>query len=195
MVVLEMLQERLRGDTVDRISARIGADPDTTSNAIETAVPLLLTAIADNLNDHDRAPSLATAVSEDHDGSILDDVPGYVTRVESGTGAEVLRHLLGGRRLTVERGLSQITGLAVSKVGHLLTMLAPLVMGALGRAKRERGLNQRGLATVVTVEQEQLKQSAPSVMSMVRRILGRNKGGSIMNDVRGMLGKTFGRKL
>jgi hypothetical protein len=194
MVVLEMLQERLRGDAVDRISTRIGADPDTTGNAIETALPLLLTAIADNLNDHDRARSLATAVSEDHDGSILDDVPGYVTRPESETGAGILRHLLGRRRLTVERGLSQLTGLAVSKVGYLLTMLAPLVMGALGRAKRERGLNQRGLATVLTVEQEQLKQSAPRVMSLLGRILGRDKDGSIMNDVRGMLGKTFGIK-
>jgi hypothetical protein len=92
--------------------------------------------------------------------------------------------------LTVERGLSQLTGLAVHKAGQLLTMLAPLVMGALGRAKRELGLNQRGLVTVLTVEQEQLEQSAPASMGRLRRILGRTDG-SIMSNVRGMLGKTF----
>jgi hypothetical protein len=194
MVVLEMLEERLSGDVVDRISDRIGADPTTTSKAIDTAVPLLLTAMADNLHDRDQARSLATAVSEDHDGRILDDVPGYVSRARSGVGAGILRHLLGRRRLAVESGLSQVTGLAVHKVGHLLTMLAPLVMGALGRAKRELGLNQRGLTTVLTVEQEQFKQSAPGVMGRLRRILGRTKDRSMVDDVRGMMGKTFGSK-
>ena len=194
MVVLEMLEERLSGVVVDQISDRIGADPTTTSKAIDTAVPLLLTAMADNLNDGDHARSLATAVSEDHDGRILDDVPGYVRRTRSGVGAGILRHVLGRRRLAVESGLSQVTGLAVHKVGHLLTMLAPLVMGALGRAKRELALNQRGLATVLTVEQEQFKQSAPGVMGRLRRILGRTKDESTMRDVRGMMGKTFGSK-
>jgi hypothetical protein len=194
MVVLEMLEERLSGDVVDQISDRIGAEPDTTSSAIQTAVPLLLTAIADNLNDQDQIRSLVTAVSEDHDGTILDDVPGYVSHARSGVGAGILRHVLGRRRLAVESGLSQVTGLAVHKVGHLLTMLAPLVMGALGRAKRELGLNQRGLATVLTVEQEQFKQSAPGAMGLLRRILGRTKDRAMMRDVRGIMGKTFGSK-
>jgi hypothetical protein len=194
MVVLEILEERLSGDVVNRISDQIGADPATTSNAIETALPLLLTVMADNLNDQTQARSLAIAVSEDHDGRILDDVPGYVSHARSSVGAGILRHLLGQRRLDIERRLGQVTGLAVHKVGQLLTMLAPLVMGAVGRAKRELGLNQRGLATVITVEQEQLKQWAPAVMGRLRRILGRTKDESLVHNTRGMLGKTFGRK-
>jgi hypothetical protein len=117
-----------------------------------------------------------------------------VSRVRSGVGAAILRHLLGPRRLTIERRLSQVTGLAVHKVGQLLTMLAPLVMGALGRAKRELGLNQRGLTTVLTVEQEQLKQWAPGLVGRLRRILGRTKNDFMEQNVRGMLGKTFGHK-
>jgi hypothetical protein len=194
MAVLEMLQERLSDEAVDRISTRIGADAGTTSSAIDNALPLLLTAMADNLNDQEHLQALAGAVAEDHDGSILDDVPGYVDRAESGSGRGILRHVLGGRLLAVERGLSQVTGLAVSKASQLLSMLAPLVMGALGRARRERGLNQRGLATMLTIEQEQLQQSAPRVMSRLRRILGQPRDGSIMENVRGMLGKTFGSK-
>jgi hypothetical protein len=192
MVVLEMLEERLNDEVVDRISNRIGSDPDTTSSAIDSALPLLLTAMADNINNQNQAQSLATAVSEDHDGSILEDVPGYVSRAGGRAGAGILHHVLGRRRLTVESGLSQVTGLAVHKVGQLLTMLAPLVMGALGRVKRELGLNQRGLVTVLAVEQEQLEQSAPGAMGRLKRILGRTNDGSIMDNVRGMLGKTFG---
>jgi hypothetical protein len=194
MVVLEMLQERLSDDAVDRISTRIGADADITGSAINSALPLLLTAMADNLNDEEHLQALAAAVAEDHDGSILDDVSSYVDRDERGSGRGILRHVLGGRLLRVERGLSQVTGLAASKAGQLLTLLAPLLMGALGRAKRERGLNQRGLATVLTIEHEQLEQSAPGVMGRLRWILGQPQDGSIMENVRGMLGKTFGSK-
>jgi hypothetical protein len=194
MLVLEMLQERLSDDAVDRISTRIGADADITGSAINSALPLLLTAMADNLNDEEHLQALAAAVAEDHDGSILDDVSSYVDRDERGSGRGILRHVLGGRLLRVERGLSQVTGLAASKAGQLLTLLAPLLMGALGRAKRERGLNQRGLATVLTIEHEQLEQSAPGVMGRLRWILGQPQDGSIMENVRGMLGKTFGSK-
>jgi hypothetical protein len=194
MVVLEMLEERLNGEVVDRISGRVDADPVTVTNAIGTAVPLLLTAIADNVSNQDEARALATAVSQDHDGGILDDVPGYVSRARTGAGAGILRHLLGPGRQTVEKRLSEATGLAVNKAGQLLAMLAPLVMGALGRAKRELGLNQRGLATVLTVEREQLRQSAPGVVGRLRRILGRTRGEFMAHNLRRIAGKTFGRK-
>lgn len=194
MALLEMLQGRLGGDTVNRISRQIGADPGTTGNAIDAALPLLLSAMARNSSDPIQAHSLATAVSEDHDGTILDDVPGYLNRSASGPGAGILRHVLGGRQRTVETGLSQTTGLDAGKVGQLLTVLAPLVMGAVGRTQRERGLDAGGLSTLLTGEQEHLKQSAPGVMGALSRFLDRDQDGSVMDDVGGMLGKAFGGK-
>src|SRR4051812_41983671 len=141
MSLLEMLQQRLGGPAVDQISRRIGADPGTTGNAIDAALPLLLTALARNAGDGAKAQSLSTAVTKDHDGSVLDDVPGYINGADSGLGAGILRHVLGGKQQTVQTGLGQATGLDSAKAGQLLTMLAPLVMGALGRAKQEKGLD------------------------------------------------------
>jgi hypothetical protein len=86
-----------------------------------------------------------------------------------------------------------VTGLDAAKAGTLLTMLAPLVMGALGRTKRENGLDAGGLATVLTGEQEHLKQSAPGVMGALGRFLDSDGDGSVMDDVSGMLSKAFKR--
>lgn len=194
MALLQMLQERLAGDTVQHISRQIGADPGTTGNAIDAALPLLLTALARNAGNPDQAHALATALSKDHDGSVLDDIPGAISRAGSGPGAGILRHVLGGREQSVQNGLSQVTGLDAGKAGQLLTMLAPLVMGALGRTRREGNLDARGLSTVLTGEQEQLKQSAPGVMGALSRFLDQNNDGSVMDDVSGMLGKAFGGK-
>jgi hypothetical protein len=193
MALLDMLQQRLGGDAVNQISNRIGADPGTTGNAIDAALPLLISAMARNAGDTNQAQSLARAVSDDHDGSILDDVPGYVGRASEKPGAGILRHVLGGRQQAVQQGLSQATGLDAGKAGTLLTMLAPLVMGAIGRTQRENGLDAGGVSTLLTGEQEHLKQSAPGVMGALSRFLDQDSDGSVMDDVSGLLGKAFRR--
>jgi hypothetical protein len=193
MALLEMLQQRLGGDVVHQISSRLGADPGTTGNAIDAALPLLLGAMARNNASGQNAQALANAVSKDHDGSILDDVQGYVSRGDTSTGSGILGHILGGRQQTVQNGLSQTTGLEPGKVGQLLTMLAPLVMGAVGRTTRDNKLDAGGLSTMLTGEHEHLKQSAPGVMGALGRFLDHDNDGSVMDDVGGMLGKAFGR--
>lgn len=193
MSLLELLQQQLGGQAVDRISQKLGADRGTTGNAIDAALPLLLSAVARNASNPDQAQSLERAVSQDHDGSILNDVPGFINRAESGPGAGILNHVLGDRQQTVQNGLSKATGLDTGKTAQLLMMLAPLVMGALGRAKQERNLDAGGLSTLLAGENEHLKESAPGVMGALSRFLDRNNDGSVMDDVSGMIGKAFGR--
>jgi hypothetical protein len=193
MSLLELIQQQLGGQAVDNISQKLGADRGTTGNAIDAALPLLLSAVARNASNPDQAQSLERAVSQDHDGSILNDVPGFINRAESGPGAGILSHVLGDRQQTVQNGLSQATGLDTGKTAQLLMMLAPLVMGALGRAKQERNLDAGGLSTLLAGENEHLKESAPGVMGALSRFLDRNNDGSVMDDVSGMIGKAFGR--
>jgi hypothetical protein len=193
MSLLDMVQQQLGGQAVNHISRKLDADPGTTGSAINAALPLLLSAVARNSTSGQQAQSLDRAVSEDHDGSILDDVPGYLGRSEASQGAGILRHVLGGRQQAVQSGLSQATGLDTGKTGQLLAMLAPLVMGAVGRAKQERGLDSGGLSTMLAGEQEQLKDSSPGVMGALGRFLDQDNDGSVMDDVSGMLGKAFGR--
>ncbi|HEX5576206.1 MAG TPA: DUF937 domain-containing protein [Gemmatimonadales bacterium] len=193
MSLLELLQQQLGGRAVDNISQKLGADRGTTGNAIDAALPLLLSAVARNASNPDQAQSLERAVSQDHDGSILNDVPGFINRAESGPGAGILSHVLGDRQQTVQNGLSKATGLDTGKTAQLLMMLAPLVMGALGRAKQERNLDAGGLSTLLAGENEHLKESAPGVMGALSRFLDRNQDGSVMDDVSGMIGKAFGR--
>jgi hypothetical protein len=192
--LLEMLQSRLEGDVVNRIGNRIGADPGTTSNAIDAALPLLISALAHNSQNPTQARSLDTAVAQDHDGSILDDIAGHVNRPDEQAGSGILRHLLGGSQQTVQTGLSRATGLDANKVGSLLTVLAPIVMGALGRAKQQNGLDASGLSGMLNTEQQRLKESAPGVMGALSQLLDRNKDGSMMDDVGGMLSQALGNR-
>ena len=188
MSLLDMLQQRLGGDAVNQISKQLGTDPATTQTAIAAALPMLVGALARNARDPGKAGALANALGR-HDGSVLDDVAGYLGRGDTGDGDGILGHVLGGKKETVQTGLGQAAGLDPAKAGTLLAMLAPLVMGALGKAQREKGLDPGGLAGMLGSEQQRAADAAPGVMGMLSSFLDRDHDGSVMDDIGGMLGK------
>jgi hypothetical protein len=188
MSLLDMLQQRLGGDAVNQISKQLGTDPATTQTAIAAALPMIVGALARNAQDPGKAGALANALGR-HDGSVLDDVAGYLGRGNTGDGDGILGHVLGGRKETVQTGLGQAAGLDAAKAGTLLAMLAPLVMGALGKAQREKGLDTGGLAGMLGSEQQRATDAAPGVMGMLTSLLDRDHDGSVMDDIGGMLGR------
>jgi hypothetical protein len=136
----DMLEQMLGGQA-DQIGARIGADPARTQTAITAALPALLAG-----PQQQAAPGtgLEQAVAQDHDGSILDDLPGYLQgtanlnpRTTNGQG--ILDHVLGDQQQPVQHALSAKTGLSMDSIAQLLPILAPIVMGMLGRQARTQG--------------------------------------------------------
>lgn len=195
MSMLDMLQERLGGDAVRQISQRLGTDPGTTQSAIAAALPMLVGGLARNAQDPAQAGSLANALQRDHDGSILDNVAGYLGGSQPGAdGAGILGHIFGGRTGVVEQGVSQASGLEPGKTSMLLSMLAPLVMGALGRSARERGVDPGGLASMLGGERERAAQQAPGgLRGMLSSFLDKDHDGSVVDDIGGMISKGLGR--
>lgn len=146
--VLDDLEQTITPDRVERISARIGADPQRTKTAIDDALPLLLGALSAEASDPDTAPGLRRALAEDHDGSLIDELDQYLGGRVSGRradGAGILRHTLGARQAAAEEALATRSGLDLGAIGPLLQMLAPIVLGMLGRKGRQQGGGDFGL--------------------------------------------------
>jgi hypothetical protein len=186
-----LLEDALGGNTVDQISQTIGADQSTTSSAIQAALPLLLGGLARNSQSEAGAESLFGALGRDHDGSVLDDPGSLVSNYESGSGLGILGHIFGGQQNRVEQGVSQASGLDMSKVMPLLAILAPVVMGALGRTQREQGLGAGDLAGLLGGATQQSASNSP-LMGVLSQVLDRNQDGSAVDDVMGMLGGFLG---
>ncbi len=196
MSLVEVLMQQLGGGTASQIGRQLGVDESQASKAIAGALPMLLGGLARNAQQSGGADALLGALDRDHDGSVLDDLAGYVSAGGSGHGDGILGHVFGGNRQTVESGLGQMTGLDQGKAGQLLAMLAPVVMGALGKQRRQEGLDARGLGSLLRREQEQAPAEAGQAMGMVGKLLDRDGDGSFTDDVAslgaGMLGKMFG---
>ncbi|HUR93788.1 MAG TPA: DUF937 domain-containing protein [Gemmatimonadales bacterium] len=193
MSMLDMLQQRLGNEAaVKQIGAQLGTDTGTTQSAIAAALPMLVGALARNAQDPAQAGALSTALSKKHDGSILDNVSGHLGQRQFSDGEGILGHVLGGRKDSVATGLGQVAGLDAGKATMLLSMLAPLVLGALGKAQRDGGLDAGGLAGMLGGERQRAADAAPGVMGMLGKFLDRDGDGSVMDDIGGMLGK-FGK--
>ncbi len=192
--ILDTLSAHLDDNALRQISSRLGTDQGATSRAIAAAVPLLLGALAHNAAQGDGAQRLNEAIARDHDGSVLNDVPGALQTAPLSGGEAILGHVLGDRRDLAEQAVARSSGLDLAKAGPLLATLAPLVLGALGRVRRDRGLDANGLAGLLGGEREALATSAPGAMGAVSRLLDRNQDGSVLDDVGGLLGSLFGKR-
>jgi hypothetical protein len=186
-----LLEDALSGDTVSQISQTIGADENTTSSAIQSALPILLGGLAQNSSTDHGAESLYGALERDHDGSVLSDLGGLLNGYQTGDGAGILGHIFGGQQSRVEQGVSQASGLDMSKVAPLLAILAPLVMGALGRTQREAGVGAGDLAGLLGGATQQMGSNSP-LMGVLGQILDRNQDGTAVDDVMGMIGGFLG---
>ena len=136
--LLDSLADQLQPETIHQMSAQIGASPHQTTAAIETALPLLLGQLERNSATPQGANALLGALDRDHDGSILDDLAGFLGSGPSTSDARSVDHIFGGKKATVESAVARRSGLDGGQVMKLLAMLAPLVLGILGKQSRQQ---------------------------------------------------------
>ncbi len=195
MSILEMLSQQLGSSAIKQISQQLGTDPSTASKAVAGALPMIVSALARNASKPGGADALHKALEKDHDGSVLDNIGSLLGGSQGGAGNAILRHVLGGQRNTVESGLGRATGLSAGSTGQLLSMLAPLVMGALGKQQRQGGLDSGGLADLLGGERRRVEKADPGVAGMLTSFLDADGDGKISDDVAkmgvGLLGKLF----
>jgi hypothetical protein len=215
--IMDVIRAHLDRATLERLGERVGADPSTVERAASMALPLLVGGLSRNVNDAPQGrSSLNAALERDHDGSLLDDLgallrggglgglAGAVGGMLGGGQARaaspkathgdgILRHVLGDRRGAVEEGTARASGLDRGQVGSLLSALAPMLMSALGKVKRERQLDEEGVAQLVEAERRDLERATPMAHEGdLRRILDDASSGDEVATWADRLGSALG---
>jgi len=180
--ILDMLSGQLGGQALEMIRGELGADRSQVEKAVPATLGSLMTGLARNAQSSAGASALASALSKDHDGSILDNLSSVLSTAEQGPGAGILGHVFGGKQGAVQSALGQSTGLDAGSIGKLLTMLAPLVMGALGKEQRQGGLDPSDLGGLLQQEQRSAVRQAPE-LGMLGSLLDADGDGDIKDDV------------
>ncbi|MBO6576018.1 MAG: DUF937 domain-containing protein [Rhodothermales bacterium] len=115
-------------------------------------------------------------------GGLLGAAAGAALSSRTTNGAGILKHIFGGRLGKVEHMVSKASGLDAGQASKLLMMLAPIVMGALGRLKKERELDAGGLAGLLGGERETLANRQPELGGFMA-MLDSDGDGDVKDDV------------
>ena len=187
--IVKQVLSSLAGQGVSRLAGRIGADESATESALSAVVPLLVSALAGNASRPEGAHSLQQALDRDHDGSILQNLGGFLENPEAANGAGILRHVLGTRQDSVTRGLARSTNLQQDQIGQLLQIAAPLVMGLLGKQTRSDGVDENSLPNFLGRQSRSARKADPGLAGMLTSLLDADRDGSALDDVIGALGR------
>jgi hypothetical protein len=191
--LFDLITSQIQSRDIDAIARQVGVDQDSAMKVVAGALPAMLSGLAKNAQDSAGAASLAGALERDHDGSVLEDVAGFLGGSEaSSAGAGILRHVFGSRQGSMESALGQMSGMDAGSAGQILAMVAPLLMGLLGREKSARGLDAGALAEMLGAERQVAKQRAPQAMDMLGGLLDSDGDGQVMDDLAGIGGSLLG---
>lgn len=201
--ILDLLGSQLDASTLARLGSQVGATPEQTSAAVSAALPALLGALHRNSSTPHGEAALGAALDRDHDGSILDNLGSLLGGGPSSSDVRSLGHIFGQREGNVADAVASRSGLDRGQVMQILAMLAPLVLGALSRARQRGGApagagaggSGGGLGDILGAALGQLRQGGGGgggLGSILGGMLDRNHDGSFLDDILGDGGQPSG---
>jgi hypothetical protein len=179
MSLLDMVQQHLGPDEIQQISQHIGADPSTTSNAIQAALPMIVGGMAHTAQQPDGASAIENAVANHAPADMLGglgNLGGLLAGAAGGAGGGLLDSILGRHTATVQNGVQTATGLDSTKVKALLAMLAPVVMAAIAKHQASQPSDsQGGLGSILqqAASHAQQNESSSQTGGVLGQILGK----------------------
>lgn len=190
----DLLGQQQGSQAVNEISNTVGAEPNMVNSAIQMALPALINGLANNAQTPQGAESLNNALNQ-HDGGILDSfggLSGLAGAILSGgqpatpqlNAGGILGHILGGNQGQVTQQISNQSGLNMGQVAQILMVLAPIVMGYLGKQKQQNHLDAGGLSEMLGQQQQQIQQTEQG--GFLQNMFDGDGDGSITDDIASM---------
>lgn len=199
MSLLDLLTGNTGNQVAQQAENKFGVSKTQILALLAVAAPLVISYLRNKSQDAKEAETLNNALDKDHDGSILDDVSQANARQNEG--GSILSHIFGSDKNTVENNLSQNTGISIDKIGPILSMLAPVIMGYIGREKQQNNVGAGGigdlLGGILGNAQSQSQASNDPLSNILGSVLGgdsKSSGGGIGDLLGGILGGNDNKK-
>lgn len=183
--LLDILNSDLGKSLVSNTSSQLGQDKSKTASALSTALPLILGAMKNNASTPQGAQGLLGALSNKHDGSLLNNIGGLLGNSDVlNDGAGILGHVFNGKEQNVAKAVSAKSGMDTSSSMDLLKMAAPFVMAYLGKQTRQQNVtDENGIGNLIG---GLLGGGAQKEQSLITKILDANGDGNVIDDIIGM---------
>ncbi|WP_265428573.1 DUF937 domain-containing protein [Chryseobacterium sp. YIM B08800] len=195
MSLIDLLTGNTGNQVAEKAENKFGISKNQILALLAVATPLVISYLRNKSQDNKEAEALNNALDKDHDGSILDDTSQLEARQSEG--GSILSHVFGSEKGNVENQLSQNTGISINKIGPILAMLAPVIMGYIGKEKQQNNVGAGGLGDllggILGGAQTQAQQQPSSPLNdILGSVLGGGQSQSSGNPLNDILGSVLG---
>ena len=201
MNLMDLLQWQLSDGVISGMDNQLGiGNTEKTNVAANAAISILMSALNKNSSNNNAMSGLLGALDKDHDGGILDDLMGMLSgniqpqNQRTMNGAGILGHLLGGSQNNAVSALTKMTGLDNNQSINMLSKVAPLVLGVLGRVKKQKQMDGSQLKDFLQSSQQQFEQKNTNA-NVFTKLLDQDGDGNVMDEVASMGMKMLGNFL
>jgi hypothetical protein len=158
-----VVMQLLTPEVIEKIASFLGLDRTATQKAAGGAIPALLAGLSDLVATPNGTSQLSRLLSQQPGGSPTDLLRNTSPQGLAETGANMLSGLFGGRTMdTMAQVVGKFAGIGDSGGKSLLSVLGPIVLGALGQQQRSAGLDADGLASLLRSQKDQITAAIPS---------------------------------
>jgi hypothetical protein len=166
MNLVSLAMQFLTPDMIGRIASGLGLDKGLAGKAISAALPSILAGIVGSSAKPDGLKALTSALGN-QDPGLLGSLAGMLGGSNQSSlisnGSSMLSGLLGGSATGALAGaVAKFAGIGDGPAKSLLGMLAPVVMGTIGKQQQSAGLDAGGLAKMLMGQKDNIASAMPS---------------------------------
>jgi OOP family OmpA-OmpF porin len=178
--ILDSVMSMLGPNVVGPVASQLGESTDTVQRGLQTGSAAMLAGLAAKVGQPGFLSQIFGLITNPANtpgalSSLTSNLGGLASGAAASPmgslGSQFLSSIFGSNLSTVTDTLGRSTGLASNKVGTLLTMAAPLLLGVLGQHVRQDGLSAADLGNT-------LKTEAPTFQRFLPAGLGSMFGGA-----------------
>ena len=184
--LFDLLSSQVGGEVLRKIGGFLGESEANTQSAVNSGLSTILGGLMNKASTPSGAGDLFELLNRDkHDGGILDNLLDLVGGGNSTSGlismgGPILKYLFGNKLGGIFDLISGGSGISGKSATSLLSMLAPIVLGMLGKQKNKLGLDAFGLAKLLLGQKDIIKKYAPAGLA---GLLGLNSFDSLADNM------------
>jgi hypothetical protein len=177
--LVSYVMQFLTPDMVGRIASALGLNRSDAQSGVTAAVPALLAAFSGLADKPGGAQSLVNTIKQQ--SGVADNFASMIGGSNQASfierGSSLLTSLLGSHdSASLASAVGRFAGLGQTRATSMLGMLAPLVMGLIGKQIGTRGIDVGSLTSLLASQRDQIAQSLPAGMGQMLESAGLSGG-------------------
>jgi OmpA-OmpF porin, OOP family len=181
--LLDTIKSQIGSELIEKAANFVGEEGSVTKKTLELIMPALLGGITQQAKEPNAVAALLSNFKEGgHDGSIFDTVGnllggGSATQGFLDSGEAIVNGLFGNKTSGIVDWIAAFTGIKTGSASGLMSMVAPLVMGAIGKQVVGGNLGLSGLTSLLESQSGIVQKALPAGLSSVLGLANLAKGG------------------